>query len=91
MDKHTYLSLISKRHIKESRENSGFLVLNCRGHNSNFRVVQVETVQEISQACRPLSQQTSESLYKKAENELLIFRFSFSPLTFLFPSGIVML
>lgn len=47
--------------------------LNCRGHNSNFRVVQVETVQKISRACRPLSRQTSESLYKKAENELLIF------------------
>lgn len=47
--------------------------LNCHGHNSNFRVVQVETVQKISRACRPLSRQTSESLYKKAENELLIF------------------
>lgn len=53
--------------------------LNCRGHNSNFRVVQVETVQKISRACRPLSRQTSESLYKKAENELLIFVL-FSPL-----------
>lgn len=44
-------------------------------HQSNFRAVKVDVVQKISRACRPLSRQTSESLYKKAENELLIFRF----------------
>lgn len=72
--------------------------LNCCGHNSNFRVVQVEMVQKISRACRPLSRQTSESLYKKAENELLIFvlfppaptTLSPSSLTYLFPLGVVM-
>lgn len=69
----------TKRHIKGYGARSDFPDLNCHGHNSNFMVVQVETMQEISQACRPLSQQTSESLYKKAENELLIFLFSFAP------------
>lgn len=44
-------------------------------HQSNFRAVKVDVVQKNSRACRPLSRQTSESLYKKAENELLIFRF----------------
>lgn len=38
-------------------------------------------LQKISQACRPLSQQTLGSLYKKAENELLIFRFYPAPPT----------
>lgn len=54
-------------------------------------VVQAERLQEISEASRPLSQQTSESLYKKAENELLIFLLSVSPLTLLSPCGIVIL
>lgn len=71
-------------------------------HQSNFRAVKVDVVQKISRACRPLSRQTSESLYKKAENELLIFRFyppppppaaaaaNTHPPTYLFPLGIVM-
>lgn len=65
--------------VCSKRSQELWVFLNCRGHNSNFRVVQVETVQKISRACRPLSRQTSESLYKKAENELLIFVL-FSPL-----------
>lgn len=42
--RHTHLSCISMRHIKGSRAKSDSSVLNCRGNNSNFRVVQVETV-----------------------------------------------
>lgn len=72
-------TLIAIKHTKGYLANSDSSLWNCHGHNSNFRVIQVEMGQEISQACRPLSQQTSESLYKKAENELLIFRFSFFP------------